>query len=73
MKTFRDGERKAGIHARGGIRAVLPVQDIATYSTMVVLVNYDSTATTTANAIDYYDTQLREFKNQFMNRSGDAK
>ena len=57
---------------KGGIRAVLPVHDMATYSTMVTLVNYDSTVTTTDNALDYYDDQLREFKIQLMNKSGDA-
>jgi len=58
---------------KGGIRAVLPIHDTATYSTLVTLVNFDSTVTTTANSIDYYDDQLREFKTQLMNRSGDAK
>jgi len=42
----------------GGIRAVLPVHDIATYSTMVTLVNFDSTVSTTPNAVDFYDDQL---------------
>jgi hypothetical protein len=28
--------------------------------------------TTTTNAIDFYDDQLREFKIQLMNKSGDA-
>lgn len=56
----------------GGIRAVLPVHDIATYSTMVTLVNYDSTVSTTPNAVDFYDDQLAQFKIQLMNKSGDA-
>src|SRR4030095_117782 len=47
---------------KGGIRAVLPVHDIATYSTMVTLVNYDSTVTTTANSVVFYDSQLTELK-----------
>lgn len=55
---------------KGGIRAVLPVHDTATYSTMVTLVNYDSTVTTTANSVDYYDDQLAEFKTKLMSRSG---
>ena len=58
---------------KGGIRAVLPVHDTDTYSTLVTLVNFDSTVTTTANSIEYYDDQLSEFKTQLMNRSGDAK
>ncbi len=56
----------------GGIRAVLPVHDIATYSTLVTLVNYDSSVTTTANSIEFYDDQLAKFKTQLMNKSGDA-
>ena len=50
----------------GGIRAVLPVHDIATYSTLVTLVNYDSTVTTTAKSVDFYDDRLAEFKTQLM-------
>ena len=56
----------------GGIRAVLPVHDTTTYSTMVTLVNYDSTLTTTPKSADFYDDQLAKFKIQLMNRSGDA-
>ena len=56
----------------GGIRAVLPVHDIATYSTLVTLVNYDSTVTTTPKAVDYYDQQLAQFKTQLMGKSGNA-
>jgi|GEM_PF-555911 hypothetical protein len=55
---------------KGGIRAVLPVHDTATYSTMVTLVNYDSTVTTTLNAVDFYDDLLAEFKTRLMSRSG---
>jgi len=50
----------------GGIRAVLPHHDIATYSTLVTLVNFDSTLTTTPKSIDFYDHQLAEFKTQLM-------
>ena len=56
----------------GGIRAVVPLHDTATYSTLVTLVNYDSTVTTTSNSVDYFDEQLAAFKVQMMNRSGDA-
>jgi hypothetical protein len=55
-----------------GIRAVLPVHDIATYSTMVTLVNFDSTVSTTDNSVDFYDNQLAQFKVLLMNKSGDA-
>ena len=56
----------------GSIRAVLPVHDIATYSTLVTLVNYDSTVSTTSNSVDFYDEQLAQFKVLLMNKSGDA-
>ena len=50
----------------GGIRAVLPVHDMATYSTLVTLVNYDSTVTTTPKCVDFYDDRLAKFKTQLM-------
>ena len=56
----------------GGIRAVLSVHDTVTYSTLVTLVNFDATVTTTSKAIDFYDQQLADFKTQLMNKSGDA-
>jgi hypothetical protein len=56
----------------GGIRAVLPVHDLVNYSTLVTLVNFDSTVTTTSNSIDFYDNQLAAFKTDLMNKSGDA-
>ena len=72
VKQIHENDCYSRLGPKGGIRAVLPVHDTATYSTMVTLVNYDSTVTTTANSIDYYDDQLRDFKIQLMNRSGDA-
>ena len=56
----------------GGIRAVLPVHDLVKYSTLVTLVNFDSTITTTSSSIDFYDNQLAAFKTDLMNKSGDA-
>ena len=50
----------------GGIRAVLPYHDMATYSTLVTLVNFDSTLTTTAKSVDFFSDQLAEFKTQLM-------
>ena len=50
----------------GGIRAVLPHHDMATYSTLVTLVNFDSTLTTTPKSVDFFDGQLAEFKTQLM-------
>lgn len=56
----------------GGIRSVVALHDTATYSTMVTLVNFNGSVTTTQKAIDFYDEQLAEFKTQLMNRSGNA-
>ena len=72
VKQIHENDCYSRLGPQGGIRAVLPVHDIATYSTMVTLVNYDSTVTTTANWINFYDDQLAAFKVQLMNRSGDA-
>jgi len=72
VKQIHENDCYSRLGPKGGIRAVLPVHDTATYSTMVTLVNFDSTVTTTANSIDYYDQQLADFKVQLMNRSGNA-
>lgn len=72
VKQIHENDCYSRLGPAGGIRAVLPVHDMATYSTMVTLVNFDSTVTTTANSAEYYDRQLAEFKTQLMNRSGDA-
>ncbi len=73
VKQIHEQDCYSRLGPAGGIRAVLPVHDTATYSTMVTLVNYDSTVSTTANAVDYYDNQLAEFKTQLMSRSGNAR
>ena len=72
VKQIHESDCYARLGPKGGIRAVLPVHDTATYSTMVTLVNYDSTVITTGNSIDYYDDQLAKFKVQLMSRSGNA-
>jgi hypothetical protein len=72
VRHIHENDCYARLGPKGGIRAVLPVHDMATYSTLVTLVNFDSTVTTTANSVEYYDAQLAEFKVQLMNRSGDA-
>ena len=50
----------------GGIRAVVPHHDTATYSTLVTLVNFDSTVTTTQKSVDFFSDQLAAFKTQLM-------
>lgn len=72
VKQIHEQDCYARIGPAGGIRAVLPVHDIATYSTMVTLVNLDSTVSTTSNSVDFYDAQLARFKVLLMNKSGDA-
>jgi hypothetical protein len=71
-KQIHENDCYSRLGPAGGIRAVLPVHDMATYSTLVTLVNFDSTVTTTTKSIDYYDHQLAEFKTQLMNKSGNA-
>ena len=72
VKQIHEQDCYSRLGPAGGIRAVLPVHDMATYSTLVTLVNYDSTLTTTPKSVDYYDEQLADFKTQLMNRSGNA-
>jgi hypothetical protein len=72
VKQIHENDCYSRLGPAGGIRAVLPVHDMATYSTLVTLVNFDSTVTTTTKSIDYYDHQLAEFKSQLMNKSGNA-
>jgi hypothetical protein len=73
VKQIHEQDCYSRLGPAGGIRAVLPVHDIATYSTMVTLVNFDSTVSTTPNSVDFYDEQLAQFKVFLMNRSGDAR
>jgi len=72
VKQLHEKDCYTRLGPKGGIRAGLPVHDIATYSTLVTLVNYNTTVTTTPNSVDYYDKQLADFKTQLMNRSGNA-
>jgi hypothetical protein len=72
VQQIHEQDCYARLGPAGGIRAVVPLHDMATYSTLVTLVNYDSTVSTTPNSVDYYDEQLAAFKVQMMNRSGDA-
>ena len=72
VKQIHEQDCYARLGPAGGIRAVVPLHDTATYSTLVTLVNYDSSVTTTEKALNYYDEQLAEFKTQLMNRSGNA-
>jgi hypothetical protein len=72
VKQIHENDCYARLGPKGGIRAVLPVHDSATYSTLVTLVNFDSTLTTTPKSVDFYDNQLAEFKTQLMNKSGNA-
>jgi len=72
VKQIHEQDCYARIGSAGGIRAVLPVHDIATYSTMVTLINLDSSISTTSNSVDFYDEELARFKVLLMNKSGDA-
>jgi hypothetical protein len=70
VKQIHEQDCYARLGPKGGIRAVLPLHNTETYSTMVTLVNFDSTLTTTPNSVDFYDEQLAEFKTRLMKRPG---
>jgi hypothetical protein len=72
VKQLHEQDCYTRLGPKGGVRAVLPLHDSATYSTMVTLVNYDLSVTTTTKSVDYYDNQLAEFKTQLMSKSGNA-
>jgi len=72
VKQIHEQDCYSRLGRDGGIRAVVPLHDTATYSTLVTLVNYDSTITTTHKSVDFYDLQLAAFKSQLANRSGNA-
>ena len=72
VKQIHEQDCYSRLGPAGGIRAVVPLHDTATYSTLVTLVHYDATVTTTQKAVDFYDHQLADFKTQLMNRSGNA-
>jgi hypothetical protein len=72
VKQIHENACYARLGPKGGIRAVLPIHDTATYSTMVTLVNFDLSVTTTPNSVTFYDRQLADFKVQLMNKSGNA-
>jgi hypothetical protein len=72
VKQIHENDCYARLGPAGGIRAVLPIHNTATYSTMVTLVNYNSSVTTTPNSVDFYDELLTQFKIQLMNKSGNA-
>src|SRR5438445_2997700 len=48
----------------GGIRAVLPYNDIPAQSSLPTLVNFDSTVTTTPKSAGFFNEMLSEFKTQ---------
>ena len=66
VKQIHEQDCYSRLGPAGGIRAVLPHHDMATYSTLVTLVNFDSTLTTTAKSVDFFSDRLAEFKTQLM-------
>jgi hypothetical protein len=67
VKQIHEQDCYSRLGPAGGIRAVLPHHDMATYSTLVTLVNFDSTLTTTAKSADFFSDRLAELKTQLMN------
>jgi hypothetical protein len=72
VKQLHEQDCYTRLGPKGGIRAVLPLHNTATYSTMVTLINFDSSVTTTPNSVDFYDDQLAKFKTRLMNRAGNG-
>ncbi len=72
VKQIHEQDCYSRLGPAGGIRAVVPLHDTVGYRTLVTLVNYDSTVTTTPQATEFYDAQLAGFKTQLMSRSGNA-
>ena len=52
------------VGAVGGIRTVLPYNDISTQSSLPTLVNFDSTMTTTAKSAAFFSDLFAELKAQ---------
>jgi hypothetical protein len=66
LKQIHEQDCYSRLGPAGGIRAVLPHHDMATYSTLVTLVNFDSTLTTTPKSVDFFSDQLAQFKTRLM-------
>jgi hypothetical protein len=66
LKQIHEQDCYSRLGPAGGIRAVVPHHDMVTYSTLVTLVNFDSTLTTTPKSVDFFSDQLAEFKTQLM-------
>jgi hypothetical protein len=73
VKQIHEQDCYSRLGPDGGIRAALPVHDIATHNTLVTLVNFDSTMTTTDKSVDFFCDQLAEFKPRLMNKSANAE
>ena len=63
VKQIHEQDCYSRLGPAGGIRAVLPHHDMATYSTLVTLVNFDSTLTTTPKSVDFYDRPVGRVQN----------
>jgi hypothetical protein len=72
VKQLHEQDCYTRLGPKGGVRAVVPLHDTATYSTMVTLVNLNRSVTTTSNSVDFYDRQLAAFKTQIMSKVGNA-
>lgn len=67
VKQIHENDCYARLGPKGGIRAVHPHHDTDSYSTLVTLVNYDGTVSTTPNAVVFFDARLAELKHLLQN------
>lgn len=67
VKQIHENDCYTRLGPAGGIRAVHPHHDTDSYSTLVTLVNFDSTVSTTPNAVVFFNARLAELKTQLLN------
>jgi len=66
VKQIHENDCYARLGEKGGIRAVHPYHDTDSYSTLVTLVNFDSTVSTTPNAVVFFNARLTELKAKLL-------
>ena len=66
VKQIHENDCYARLGTKGGIRAVHPHHDTDSYSTLVTLVNYDGTVSTTPNAVVFFNARFAELKQQLQ-------
>jgi len=66
VKQIHENDCYARLGQKGGIRAVHPCHDTESYSTFVTLVNFDSTVSTTPNAVIFFNARVADLKKKLL-------